>query len=147
MMLKKRIVDYHGRIENVKLYNKDPTNFIKEAKAQEEARLKAQKEAEKAKQLAEENGEEIEESKEPNVSAAAAAEEEEKKEPDYVEYDDERMTIFDIFQEYGKESKLEAAEDDNCKKTLFYNFTPYNAKDPVLLSLMSTHKYWNWLLE
>ena len=73
MMLHKKIVEYHGRIENVKVFNKDPTQFILEAKEKEEARIKALKEAEKARQLAAENNEEIEETKEP----AAAPEEDE----------------------------------------------------------------------
>ena len=93
MMLHKKIVEYHGRIENVKVFNKDPTQFILEAKEKEEARIKALKEAEKARQLAAENNEEIEETKEP----AAAPEEDEEKEPDYIEYTDPSMTIYDIF--------------------------------------------------
>ena len=64
MMLHKKIVEYHGRIENVKVFNRDPTQFILEAKEKEEARIKALKEAEKARQLAAENNEEIEETKE-----------------------------------------------------------------------------------
>ena len=49
MMIQKKIVDHHGRVENVKLFNVDPTPFIKEAKQREEDRIKAEKEAEKAK--------------------------------------------------------------------------------------------------
>ena len=49
MMLHKKIVEYHGRIENVKVFNKDPTMFIEAAKEKEEARIKALKEAEKAR--------------------------------------------------------------------------------------------------
>ena len=49
MMIQKKIVDHHGRVENVKLFNCDPTPFIKEAKQREEDRIKAEKEAEKAK--------------------------------------------------------------------------------------------------
>ena len=63
MMIHKKIIDHHGRIENVKLFDKDPTGFIREAKEREEARIKAEKEAERAKQQAEENGEEPEETK------------------------------------------------------------------------------------
>merc|ERR1712012_633153 len=48
MMVHKKIVDHHGRIENIKVFNRDPTQFIAEAKAKEEARIKAQKEAERA---------------------------------------------------------------------------------------------------
>ena len=28
MMIQKKIVDHHGRVENVKLFNNDPTPFI-----------------------------------------------------------------------------------------------------------------------
>ena len=118
MMIHKKIIDYHGRIDNVKLFNKDPTTYIAEAKQKEEARLKAIKEAERAKQLAEENGEEIEESKDAASAAAAAAAaqaEEEEKGPDYIEFADEKMTIFEMFGEYGKETKAEVEEDENSK--------------------------------
>ena len=67
-MIHKKIIENHGRVENVKLFNKDPTGFIKEAKEKEAARLQAIKDAEKAKREAQENGEELEETKE----AAAA---------------------------------------------------------------------------
>ena len=139
MQVHKQIIDHHGRIENVKLFNVDPTNFIKEAKQREQQRILDEKEAEKKRQLARENGEEIEETKE---SAQAAAEEEkEDAEPEYIQYEDPKTTLFDIFQEYGKETKAEIEEDPNCKKELFYDFTPYNSKDPVLLSLMTAKKY------
>ena len=139
MMIQKKIVDHHGRIENVKVFNKDPTPFIKEAKQREEDRIKAAKDAEKAKQLARENGEEIEESKE--EAAAAAAVPDEPSEPEYCSYDEPAMTIFEIFNEYGKETKAEVEEAEECRKTLYYDFTPFNSKDPVLLSLMTAKKY------
>ena len=138
MMLHKKIVDHHGRIENVKLFDKDPTVFIAEAKQREEDRIKALKEAEKARQLAEENGEEIEESKDP---VPAAAQEEENQGPEYVEYEDTQMKIFDIFKIYGRETKAEVEEDKECQKELYYDFKPFNSKDPVLLSLMTAKKY------
>ena len=46
-------MDHHGRIENVKLFNVDPTPYIKEAKQREEDLAKAEKDAEKARKLAE----------------------------------------------------------------------------------------------
>ena len=49
MMIQKKIVDHHGRVENVKLFDKDPTQFIQAAKQREEDRIKAEKEAEKAR--------------------------------------------------------------------------------------------------
>ena len=51
------------------------------------------------------------------------------------------MTIFEIFGEYGKETKAEVEEAPECQQKLFYDFTPFNAKDPVLLSLMTAKKY------
>ena len=80
-----------------------------------------------------------EESKEP-VAAAAAAEEEEK-EPDYIEYTDPSMTIYEIFQNYGLETRDMVDADPECQKELYYDFTPFNSKDPVLLSLMTAKKY------
>ena len=140
-MIQKKIVDHHGRVENVKLFSVDPTPFIQEAKQKEEDRIKAEKEEEKKKQLAKENGEEIEEVKEDPAAAAQVADEE-PAEPDYVSYDQPSMRIFDIFGEYGKETKAEVDEEPECQKKLYYDFTPFNSKDPVLLSLMTAKKYY-----
>ena len=35
-MIQKKIIDHHGRVENVKLFNVDPTPVIQEAKQKEE---------------------------------------------------------------------------------------------------------------
>lgn len=71
MMLHKKIIEYHGRIENVKVFNKDPTPYIQAAEEKKAERAKALKAAlEKQKEL-EESGEQ-EESKEPVAAAAAA---------------------------------------------------------------------------
>ena len=51
------------------------------------------------------------------------------------------MTLFEIFGEYGKETKAEVDADPTQQKDLFYDFTPFNAKDPVLLSLMTAGRY------
>ena len=141
MMVQKKIVDHHGRVENVKLFDKDPTVYIKMAKEREEDKIKKEKEAEKAKQLAMANGEEIEETK--DDPAAAQQEAEEDRGPDYVQYEKQGMTIYEIFGLYGKETKAECEdpEDETCRKELYYDFTPYNSKDPVLLSLMTAKKY------
>ena len=139
-MIEKKIVDHHGRIENVKLFNVDPTPFIHQAKQKEEDRIKAEKEAEKKAQTLRDAGEEPEESKEP-AAAAAQDDDEEEKGPDYVSYEEPHMTIFEIFGDYGKETKAEVDEDPESQKKLFYDFTPFNSKDPVLLSLMTAKKY------
>ena len=142
MMIQKKIVDHHGRIENVKLFNCDPTHFLREAKQKEEDHIKAEKEIEKKNQLARDNGEEVEESKEEGATKAAAqVADDEPTEPEYVSYDNPSMTIFEIFDDYGKETKAEVDEEPLCQKKLFYDFTPFNSKDPVLLSLMTAKKY------
>lgn len=62
--------------------------------------------------------------------------------PDYFEYTEGEAKIFDLFEEYGAKTKDEAdAEPEKYHKEVFYDFTPYNAKDPVLLSLMTAVKY------
>ena len=138
-MIKKQVVDHHGRIENIKIFNVDPTPFMKEAKQKQDDRIKAEKEAKRARLEAEENGEEVEETKQAAVPVEEV--EEEKKEPDYVEYTEEGMTIYDIFGNYGLETKGMVDEDEACQKELYYDFTPFNSKDPVLLSLMTAKKY------
>ena len=72
-----------------------------------------------------------------SATTAAAAAAEENKEPDYVEYADPSMTIYEIFNNYGKKTKPEVNEDPDCQKELYYDFTPFNSKDPVLRSLMT----------
>ena len=103
--------------------------------------MKAEKEVEKKAQLARENGEEPEEVKEVPVAAAAADDEDGDSGPDYVSYEVPSMTIFEIFGDYGKETKAEVDEEPESQKKLFYDFTPFNSKDPVLLSLMTAKKY------
>jgi len=70
-------------------------------------------------------------------SAAAAKAEEEQKELEYTLYDDPAMTIYDIYKIYGLPSKSEVSDDPTCQKELYYDFTPFNSKDPVLRSLGS----------
>lgn len=88
-------------MENVKLFNVDPTPYIKEAKLKEEERIKAEKDAERVRQRALENGEEIEETKQEPAAAASGAQEaaaaSEPAEPDYVSYDDPSMTLYEMF--------------------------------------------------
>jgi len=81
-MINSRIIEHHGRIENIKLFNVDPTPYIKEAKEKEIERVKAVQEAARVKALAEANGEEVEETK--AAPAAPDGEQEQKDEgPDY----------------------------------------------------------------
>ena len=135
MMIKRKISDHHGRIENVKLFNIDPQHIWKEEKEREQAAAALKKELAQKAAAAAEAGEEIDEEKNDEEEKKDPEEEEEK----YKTYDTESMTLFDIFGEYGTVDKKEVDENPEFCKTLFYDFTPYNSKDPVLLSLM-THK-------
>ena len=48
-----------------------------------------------------------------------------------IRYDEQGMSLFEIFKTYGDEDKNE------CQKfTLFYDFKPFNSTEPVLLALM-----------
>ena len=112
------------------LYDKDPTIFKKEA--EEKARLKAEKEAENKKKR---------EEKEKDGEEPAEAVEEAEEPPAYKTFENSSATLYDIFGQYGVEMKkeLEENETDEAKAargTLYYDFTPYRANDPVLLSLM-----------
>ena len=52
----------------------------------------------------------------------------------YVDFSDkDSESLFKIFDgHWGEEDKEDAEE-----KVLWYDFTPYNVKDPILLALMS----------
>ena len=76
-----------------------------------------------------------------NEDKPLTEEEEKEKEPDYVQYEDDVATLYDIFGTYGRETKAEVEEDPENQKELYYDFTPFNSKDPVLLSLMTAKKY------
>ena len=124
-MVKQKIIDHHGRVENIQLYDKDPTVFKKEAEALEKAKEKEQKKKKEG-----EGEEEVE------VEA-----QKEEQPPQYKTFDNSSTTLYEIFGEYGVEMKKELDEEtEEAKKargTLYYDFTPYNSKDPVLLSLMT----------
>ena len=126
MMIRQKIIDHHGRVENIKLFDKDPTPLIKEA--EEQARQKA---AEKEKKASKEEKEDEADEKE---------EEEKEKPPQYRTFDNSSTTLYEIFGNYGVSMKRELEEDTDeaksSKGTLYYDFTPYRANDPVLLSLM-----------
>ena len=51
----------------------------------------------------------------------------------HKEYTDDALTLFEVFDSHwGHEEKEDAEEMD-----LWYDFTPYNSKDPILLALMA----------
>ena len=93
MMIKRKIADHHGRIENIKLFDCDPAPFWKEEKEKKIEDEKARKEMEQKAAAAAENGEEEEEEKKDEEIK------EEIKEPEskYITYDDESMTLYQIF--------------------------------------------------
>ena len=55
MMVKQKIIERHGRVENIVLYDKDPTGYKKEAA---ELEKKKEKERQEKKKKAAEAGEE-----------------------------------------------------------------------------------------
>ena len=56
-----------------------------------------------------------------------------RKEPEIIEYSNNSQTLFDVFGgHWGTEEK-----EDAETKELWYDFTPYNVKDPILLALMA----------
>ena len=113
-MVKKKIVDHHGRVENVKLFDVDPTPFRNEAKRKEEERAKAIKDAEKAKALAEEGGEE-DQIEAANVALRAAEALELRGAADqYQEYNEDRQSIHSIVGVLGCETKGEIEENAEC---------------------------------
>ena len=119
-MVKQKIIDHHGRVDNIQLYDKDPTVFKKEEEAAERAREKE---------------------KEGEAEEAEAEAVQEEKLPQYKTFDNSSTTLYEIFGQYGVEMKKELEDDTeeakNARGTLYYDFTPYNSKDPVLLSLMT----------
>ena len=65
MMLKRKISDHHGRIENIRLFDIDPANIWKEEKERKKAELQAKKEMAQRAAAAAENDEEEEEEEDP----------------------------------------------------------------------------------
>ena len=63
MMIRQKIIDHHGRVENIKLFDKDPTPLIKEA--EEQARQRA---AEKEKKASKEEKEDEADEKLDNIN-------------------------------------------------------------------------------
>jgi len=52
--------------------------------------------------------------------------------PKFQTFDDPSTTLYEIFGDYGIKDKKEIEKP----LVLWYDFTPYNNKDPVLLCLM-----------
>ena len=134
MMVKQKIIERHGRVENIMLYDKDPTAFKKEAAELEKRKEKERQEKKKRAAEGEQEAENEEQEEEEDLGP-----------PPYKTFDNPSMTLFEIFGEYGLEMKKDfedAEKEEEAKKsrgTLYYDFTPYNSKDPILLSLMSAH--------
>ena len=137
MDVKKRIIDFHGRIENINLYNTDPyparnkqNDFKRELKPRVppfshlEKLLKLKKEKEdldekeaiKAKKIAEGQAVPEEEPKKYEYSEDAPDPNrfeilkhfdfpEDLKGESIVHYTSDKLTLYDIFQDYGTEAK------------------------------------------
>ena len=124
-----KIIDFHGRCEQIQLFDKCPPPPSEESKDQKSKAKKGAK-----KQLTGDDGavEDEEETK-------TLAKEEVQEPPKYKTYDNPSMILFEIFETYGVELKSEL-DDEECAKEfsreLWYDFKPYNSKDPVLLALM-----------
>ena len=106
-----QIVEYNGRIENVRIYEEEPIE------PEPEVIVEDKKGAKKVEQK--------EEEAEPIKVVLPFAEE------------DYHKTLFEVFGEHwGTYDKADAEE-----KTFWYDFTPFNAKDPLLRGHNSAH--WN----
>lgn len=57
--------------------------------------------------------------------------------------DDDTKYLHQIFGGFtGVKTKQQAKEKENIK-VVWYNFHPYDNKDPILLTLMNNKRYWN----
>ena len=90
MMIKQKIIDHHGRVENIRLYDKDPTFYIKEA--EEIAKQKLKDEEKAAKRAAAGEKEKVEENEEGKED-----EDDANKPPPYKTFDNSSTTLFEIF--------------------------------------------------
>ena len=157
-VLKEKIVNHHGRIEDIRLFDSEPS--------QDQLSMgKMQMEAQKLKQAqAAADANNLEEEKEP---AGGKKKKEQVQASDFTaeEFDDDTAYLYHIFRDrkleqenaekkanhkvepgqprlqlpdpfyYGYPDKTEA---DEHPVKVFYDFHPYNNKDPVLLTLMVT---------
>ena len=121
-----KIIDYHGRVEHIKLFDQHPPTEDEE-ETKESSKKKKLKAAKKVE------GEDEEETKDAKNDAEK---EDVPEEPKYKTYSDPSMTLFDIFGEWGCDNKYDLPERTDLHKVLWYDFKPYNSKDPVLLALM-----------
>ena len=90
---------------------------------------KSKKKVQVKKKVTNDDGQEVEEEEETKAPAKD-------EEPKYKTYDDLSMTLFDIFGAYGCSLKSQLPEHPELHFHLWYDFKPYNSKDPVLLALM-----------
>ena len=120
MMVKQKIIDYHGRVTDIRLYDTEPPLEVAKTKG---STADAKNESNAFASQAEGAEGEDEENKEDDL-------------PKYKTYTDPSMTLYEIFDDYGVKNKKEVDK----AKVLWYDFTPYNSKDPILLSLMIKDK-------
>jgi hypothetical protein len=121
-MVKQKIIEHHGRVEDITLFDCDPNK--------EELELYRKKQAEPKPSNDLEASDEESEDSEPKALK--------KKEPEWMptfkHFDNDSAYLYEIFEECnGWKTKKEAKEN---MKTLYYNFQPHDKNDPVLLTLM-----------
>ena len=124
-----KIIDYHGRVENIKLFDQHPPKEDEE-ETKESSKKKGRKGVKKVEKSESDDEEEEKEAKKEGEK------EEVEEEPKFKTYSDPSMTLFDIFEEWGCENKKDLPEREDLHKVLWYDFKPFNSKDPVLLALM-----------
>ena len=131
-MIKQKIIEHHGRVQDVRLYD---AYFTDE---EWKAHSKKLEELEKAKKDAILQPTSDDKDAETAVGEKKATSQKEEYKPAWNEYTNDSAYLYEIFDgTFGWPTKKEAAEN---MKTLFYNFNPYDKKDPVLLTLMQHEK-------
>ena len=112
-------MEHHGHIEDIHLFKngEPPQKYKKYVTGEEKFELPPLAE-DQEKDADRKKDEELKE----DIDKAIAR---------YPCYDEPTTTLYDIFQDEGSDRKADAPEVE-----LWYDFHPYNIKDPILLTLM-----------
>jgi hypothetical protein len=138
-IIKEKIVERHGRVEDVRLFNLEPSEEQLSMKQMPQIVEEEPKEEEDHKQKKNQDDSDAE----PNEQAAPKEKVKENPISMVEEFVDETQYLYNIFKDnklpgftpYGFEDKEKA---DECPVKVYYDFHPFNNKDPVLLTLMVT---------
>ena len=143
MMLKQKVIDHHGRINDICLYDCEPSK--EDLEALKQARLEA---LQPKKQESDEENERKDDDDDGPVNKSKPekkkAEEVQPQRPLIKCYDKDSQYLYEAFEEIGYATKKEAHEN---QKTVYYNYTPHDKNDPVLLTLFTSerrHQNWQW---